>query len=172
MSEDVVEMSGIKFSQNRYGLVDFAVGSGGGLQTIYDAEYIKQRIMLNILGNRQVQFPHIESAYRESAGIKQRSDGSFYLEGDGDNVGLPEWGSSLYQFIGQPNHPANRVLIILYLAEAIASDVAVNNILSMDLETPDPTTILISVTYTIVSTSAPQDVLLTANSLTGQFAVA
>jgi phage baseplate assembly protein W len=58
--------------------------------------------------------------------------------GELENLGHPEYGSRLFQLIGEPNSNRARALAELYIREALANEPRVQEILSISFAPPSP----------------------------------
>ena len=101
---------------------DLVATRNGDIDVVEGQLYIVQRVVHVIFTRCRFYPPQVPSLIEANETLQQNVDeiGRSFFPGDLEELGYPEYGSILPHLIGEPNTPQLKVLMMLYISQAVS----------------------------------------------------
>ncbi|MDD1669074.1 MAG: DUF2634 domain-containing protein [Methanomicrobiales archaeon] len=77
------------------------------------------------------------------------------------DIGHPDYGSRLYELIGEPNNPGTRERVKLYVKEAVAQEIRVKDVIGIEVLPlrEDPSVVTVELTVVPIESTVPMNLV-------------
>jgi len=121
----------IKMKTRPNGLWDFDTDEDGDFNIVTGGELAIQRIKHRLLVRKRF-YPHLPPGRPRDEGMHLDEDGNPYVPGELENLGYPDYGSTLQYYVGVNDYSYFQGLLFLDITQAIAQEAELINIASVD----------------------------------------